>query len=306
MTRLSHLITVKLLLPAVAWYLRRGPAQFGRWRLQRWARGVADRANLKRQRAVITRHGFKMRVDQADWLGRRVWLTGEYEPEVAHVMKCILRKGDCAVDVGANQGFFTLFMAKCVGVGGIVHSFVPVPQTRRMLLHNISISDMTNCHVQSVAASNEHATLNIYPGPPEHSGIASLRVNQAVEPIQISAARLDDVIDQDAPVRLIKLDIEGAELKALQGAKQTIETHHPFLIIEVTDRFLRAFGDSAEAIRMLLGEHGYQCFRIDHDGLLPLDEFAGQDQFNIVAVPRDATLEGITIKQSSCSILRAG
>src|SRR5262245_28883505 len=95
-----------VLLEALAYYLRRSPWERGRWRLLNAALPLSRSVlRERRYRTVRTRHGFRLRVNLGDWLGRHVYLTGDYEPQTARLISSLLRPGDLFVDVGANIGF---------------------------------------------------------------------------------------------------------------------------------------------------------------------------------------------------------
>lgn len=63
-------------------------------------------------REVRARQGFLMEVDLGDWLGRHLYVTGEYEPATTHVIAELLHPGRVFLDVGANLGYFSLLAAK--------------------------------------------------------------------------------------------------------------------------------------------------------------------------------------------------
>lgn len=71
-------------------------------------------------RVVKTRHGFKMNVNLGDFIGRHIFLHGEYEGYVTRVFYKLLQPGDVVLDVGANIGYFTLLSASIVGKSGRV------------------------------------------------------------------------------------------------------------------------------------------------------------------------------------------
>lgn len=86
------------------------------------------------------------------------------------------------------------------------------------------------------------------------------------------------------PPTLIKLDIEGWEVKALRGAACTLHEHRPIIVCEVNRGALEAAGDSPEALHALLTSHGYEMREIfSNETWLPGDE---RPQFDVVARPR--------------------
>jgi hypothetical protein len=73
-------------------------------------------------------------------------------------------------------------------------------------------------------------------------------------------------------VRLVKVDVEGAELQVLRGMAGLLRLQHPDLLVEVTDRFLRQLGDSAAALLEFLAQLGYVCYLISDDRVTRVEE----------------------------------
>jgi len=255
---------------AAALYLRHSPLTWGRWRLIRAVLPMLRSAgNAMGQRLVRCRHGFTMLVDLEDWLGQYVYLTGAYEPPTADAIAMLIGPRDTVLDIGANAGFFTLLAAARVGPAGRVVAFEPIPAVRRELAANVARNGFANVAVREEAVSDRRARLRIFEGPREHRGISSLRqLEEAAASLEVPAIALDDLQHELGPVRLAKIDVEGAELLVLQGAAAVVARDHPHLVIEFTDEYLRAFGHSAEALGSWLLERGYALYRIEPTGLI--------------------------------------
>ncbi|MCC7409197.1 MAG: FkbM family methyltransferase [Phycisphaeraceae bacterium] len=269
--RFRHLAD-RVLFHSLAWCLRRRLPRSLRWRLHARVRALMGRIGpLTGDMVVRTVHGFRFHAQRDERLGRHVYATGDYEPATARRIAASLRPGDVMVDVGANAGFFSLLAARCVGGKGRVHAFEPSPTTRQWLGQNIAINRAANVIIpHAQALSDKAGTLELHQGPVDHSGVTSLRPIQGASAVhQVPVARLDDLLAPSRPVRLIKIDVEGAELLALRGMTRTLTAHHPDLIIEVTDEFLRFMGGSAVELREMLAGMGYAGYVLDHEGLRP-------------------------------------
>src|SRR5262249_5602474 len=71
--------------------------------------------------------GGEVLVPLDDLVGRALYFFGDLDPKVTWVIRRLLEPGDLALDIGANLGFLSLFMAKIVGPHGAVHAFEPNP-----------------------------------------------------------------------------------------------------------------------------------------------------------------------------------
>lgn len=282
-------LLTRLAVAAAALYLRTSPIAAGRWRvIPRFLPQLRTHGATLGERIVRTRHGFRFRADLGDWLGQYVYLTGTYEPPTARIISALLRPGDRFADIGANSGFFTMLAASRVGATGKVISFEPVPSMRARLLDNVRLNGFTNVETHDVALSDHCDTLTFYVGPEGHKGVSSLRVidNPGAQ-LQVKTMPLDAMADPLGRLRLAKIDVEGAEQKVLMGMQHITEEHRPFLLIEITDAFLRAMGDDAVSLAEGLTTKGYLMYAITESGLCPMtpQQAAEQGQYNALFAP---------------------
>ena len=291
--RPSGYLCRRLELAILSAYLRHSPLDAGRWRGYGRAKHLAaELAPWLGPTTLRTRGGFKMRVDRAEWLGRHVYATGEWEPPTSLLARRLLRPGDTVLDIGANVGYFSLLAADAVGPAGRVFAFEPIPTTRASLEHNVALNHAGHIEVRDTAVSDETRPTTIYAGPPEHSGIASLRdFAGAGHAVDIQCTRLDDTLDRWPRIALIKLDVEGAEHLALRGMAGLLARDLPDLVIEVTHDALVEMGSGAPAMFAMLSDLGYRGYRIDGDTtdawlsqLAPGEE--SQGQFNALFTTR--------------------
>jgi FkbM family methyltransferase len=274
---------------AAALYLRTSPIASARWRvIARFLPVLRKHGASLGEKIVRTRYGFRFRADLGDWLGQYVYLTGTYEPPTARIISALLRPGDRFADIGANSGFFTLLAASRVGTTGKVISFEPVPSMRARLLDNVHLNGFGNVEAHDIALSDRCDTLTFYVGPEGHKGVSSLRVieNPGAR-LQVKTVPLDDMADEVGHLRLAKIDVEGAEQKVLKGMQRITEKHRPFLLLEITDAFLRAMGDDAVSLAEGLVAKGYLMYAITESGLCPMtpQQAAEQRQYNALFAP---------------------
>ena len=272
-------------LKLAAGYLRHAPKQKGRWKLvNHYLPVLREHGPKLGQRTVRVRHGFKFHADLTDWIGQYIYLTGTYEPTTGTVIAALLEEGATMVDVGANVGYFTLLGASRVGAHGRVYAFEPIPNTRKRLLENLALNRTGNVTVMDAALSDEAGELEMYEGPAGHNGLSSLRpLEHSARKIQVQVSRLDDMAQDWPRIDLIKIDVEGAEHKALLGMNALLSRDQPHIVIELTDSFLRQFGHSSNDLTAWLEALGYHAYRIDENALIPFSApIPGDwpDQFN--------------------------
>jgi FkbM family methyltransferase len=224
-----------------------------------------------------------MDVDVSEWLGRHIYVTGEYEPATTKVVRDRLKRGGVFVDVGANAGYFSLLAARLVGSEGHVFSYEPVPTTARQLRANIDRNLFRHCDVTEAAISNATGTCQIHVGPRDHTGVSSLReVADSTGTVTVPLTTLDVSLADVPQVDLVKIDVEGAECHVLEGMHDVLHRCRPDIILEVTQEFLATLGRPMQAIEDVLAPFGYRAHVIDDNGPRPLTSLAehGSSQFN--------------------------
>lgn len=159
--------------------------------------------------------------------------TGELEPGTRQLIQRFLSPGDMFVDVGANVGLHTIAAARAMhGVGKIV-AFEPFEGTKRLLEKTVWIngfSDIVKIHQAAVSwrSGDEDFFLGATSG--HHSLLFSGGLDGSPS-VRVSTVKLDDVIDKDEAVSLLKIDVEGAELDVVKGAAELIKTNRDLALI---------------------------------------------------------------------------
>jgi FkbM family methyltransferase len=226
-----------------------------------WARMPADLGSLF------------FRCDLRDGIMREVCLTGRYEPQETALLQQILRPGMTFVDVGANWGYFTLCAAHLVGPTGRVVSIEVDPRACRTLKANIERNKLESVTALEMAASDASGVLRLheYEGRANESGNFGLTGAEATgtprRQFDVAASRLDDVLDRAGieQVDLLKMDIEGAEARALSGLRRALADRRiKHLVLEVHPQYLRDQCTSAEQVVADLRSYGYRAWKIDH------------------------------------------
>jgi FkbM family methyltransferase len=163
------------------------------------------------------------------------YVEGTYESAVQNALTQTLRPGAVFYDVGANGGFFSLLAASVVGPRGKVVSFEPHPETARLLARQMYINGMQQVDVVIAAVSNEVGmaqfdddTVSVMAGLTDIHPNSSSRFK-----IWVKTTTIDEEVQKRAPPDVIKIDVEGAELRVLQGAQRLLHEKRPVLLVEL-------------------------------------------------------------------------
>lgn len=184
----------------------------------------------------------------------------------------LLRPGDRVIDCGAHVGLFTLIASQAVGEYGRVIALEPNPVTAALLRRNIEAIDARNVEIVEAAASTRTGTIILNAGAGESSAYSSSVVSVAgASEIKVRAMALDDLIEQRdlAPIMLLKLDVEGAEVDAWRSLSRAIKARQIGLaMVEFTEANQRAAGLTSVDVARELKECGYPLHRFNPTTLL--------------------------------------
>ncbi|MEM1325802.1 MAG: FkbM family methyltransferase [Bacteroidota bacterium] len=197
--------------------------------------------------------------------------THDSEIRLARFIIQQLKAGDTLIDVGAHFGFFTLLAAKIVGEKGRVIAFEAAPSTFQILEQNTA--PFSQIHIEQKAISDTNEQLTFYEFPTLYSEYNSLATTafddtdwkQQAQHIKVEAITLSDYISRHSlRPNLIKIDVEGAERKVIQGLRDFLERSAYTLVVEVTQLHL----ETHLAMENDLREMGYLPFKITAEGRL--------------------------------------
>ncbi len=249
-------------------------------------------ADLNYRIAVDTRlgNGMKIRVVWTDVIGYSIAVDGYYDIPTVRVIQELLKAGMTFVDVGAHVGQYSLLASGLVGKEGAVHSFEPEPEVFNLLRHNILINGLHNVHLIGCALGASPKDVELYVARPDNIGQTSLRqpTNFSGVQVKVQCRTLDDYAEEHGMnrINLIKIDVEGAELDVLLGARGVLSRNpKPHIIIEFWEEFLQAYGSSCARVAEFLRGNGYSLFWIGETGLIPYIPRKNGELFNVLATP---------------------
>ena len=186
------------------------------------------------------------------------------EPEVVHVLFRVFKAGDCAVDAGANVGFFTVLMSKLVGPSGLVFAIEPDSRNLEVLRKNLDINDCAgNVRIIDKPLGAISGKTTFYENS-ENGQSSRFNADGLVKTQMTETTTLDEVIGDQKPV-LLKMDIEGAETEAILGCKYRV----PYVILEVNTTALKRADSSPEELIETMASWGLTPHVLHFDGALP-------------------------------------
>jgi FkbM family methyltransferase len=164
------------------------------------------------------------------------------DPAEIRFMRRKLRRGQVAVDIGCHKGAYTYWMRRSVGASGAVYAFEPQPKQVAYLREAFSAMRYDNVELVPVAVSDRtgQTTLHV---PAMSTHFASLETRSeergARSELMVDVTTLDDFFEsskQRRPPNFLKIDVEGHELSVLNGARRTLQQHHPIILVECEAR----------------------------------------------------------------------
>ena len=219
--------------------------------------------------------GLDVRVYTKDVMGRHLYKRGIHEPVLsAWVMEHLALRDDAVVlDIGANLGWYSMLIARRFPRARI-HAFEPEPRNLGLLRRNLQQNGIGNVTVHAVAVAEKAGTMKFYPYPDKNMGRHSLVPMDGLPPIDVPVLALDGFLrDQriaPSDVQFVKIDVEGYEMPALQGASSLLAAS-PVILAEFAPKYIRRAGsDPAELLRWMQ-QQGFRAFEGTVTGRRPMD-----------------------------------
>lgn len=155
------------------------------------------------------------------------WL-GTYEQHKQKLFEGEVSSGQVVFDVGANSGFYTLLASELVGPSGQVVAFEPLPSNLKYMGQHLVLNGVANVRVVDSAVTDVDGVARFEVEQSRYMG--RIAENGTLE---VSTVTLDHYCAGASvrPPNLIKIDIEGAEMKALKGAVQLLQSVRPAIFL---------------------------------------------------------------------------
>ncbi|WP_145032218.1 FkbM family methyltransferase [Caulifigura coniformis] len=218
---------------------------------------------LRVQRRGVSTAAGEFFIDPASNFGDSLLRDGEYEPQMAETVTSLLSEGDTFVDLGANEGYFTIIAAKRVGPSGEVVCIEPQTRLQGVLHRNITSNGLRNVLVVQRAISDSDGLATLALSPDVNTGSSGLlrATRYSGEEQVVLQSTLKNLFGalRINKVRLIKIDVEGFEYEAILGSKDVfISGVVEHIALELHDDMLERRGRSSADIVQFLETCGYR------------------------------------------------
>lgn len=223
--------------------------------------GIFMKWLLRVRRLETEAQRIKLWVDPASNFGKRVLREGNYEADLTGAVSELLLPGQTFVDVGANEGWFSMLAAKLVGCSGRVLACEPQERLWPVITKNIFLNDYTSVQLLPFAVAEQpgEAVINLYPSVNTGSSNISATKRRWESQQRIKLLPLTDILGslRGGEVDLMKIDVEGFEHKVLLSAGEHLGKTIKRLVVELHPAQLEALGSSEAQVVALLESRGY-------------------------------------------------
>ena len=225
-----------------------------------WLKGIF---NVERT-IIETRFG-RFYIDPVSQFGAVV-CNGEYEPAMRRALEHFLKPSSIFVDVGANEGYFSVIAAGLVGSSGKVTAVEPQRRLKTVLEKNFEINNVQGVQLFCYAISDRKGSATIHLSPNTNTGSTALHQSTRYRlPTEtISTITLPDLFSlaQIEHADLVKMDIEGFEYEAILGSLELFkERRIKAIALELHPNAITKRGLDPAEITRLLESCGYETLR---------------------------------------------
>ncbi|MCY2978702.1 MAG: FkbM family methyltransferase [Planctomycetota bacterium] len=213
-----------------------------------------------------------MRLRLSNWSERHTYFLGRYyDLPTQLLMRSLVQQGDRFIDVGANIGMISLLASRLVGLKGVVESVEPNPKCserieeairengiKNILIHRVGLSDCSGTAEMSIVT--DHTGMGTFAPIPAHE---ETLVTEKFEATITTGDKLFMQSSQ-API-MIKIDVEGLELRVLRGCREFIDRTSPAITTECIPNHLARDGVTVDDLTHWFSDLGYRGYALTSD-----------------------------------------
>lgn len=260
----------------------------------RFTRKTREKRSDKKEHVVISNFmgNIKMYLDKNSYMGGAIYRCGFHHINELLFLKSYLTPEMTFVDIGANQGEFSMFACSKLTIGKVI-AFEPTIYQLGLLKKNVSLNEFKNIEVNEYGLLDKNDTLDIYTSYDveihggTHEGLSTLYKSEERNKIECTIDL--KVFDKEYFHKLerldvVKIDIEGAELFALRGMEKSLEKFRPRLIIEMNEATFQSAGYKLMDVIDFLDKFNYVPFKIYRGKLIQINSNKFESLSNVVFI----------------------
>jgi FkbM family methyltransferase len=235
----------------------------------------------------FSRNDINYYLDISDLIGWYIYFG--FKEKAKELLIELAEKDDVVLDIGANIGETSLRLAQKVQSNGKVFAFEPAQINYKQLQKTLSLNNLKHITAYPLGIGASEGKLTLYTIDQHNKGKNKIADNEPVgarnEAIELTTIDRFVQNHQLENVDLIKIDIEGYEMNALQGGQETLKKFRPKLFIEVDNQNLFEQEASAKELFNYLMAHNYELTKADKMQLLDLTLDYEDCHFDLIAIP---------------------
>lgn len=202
-------------------------------------------------------------LDPASNFGRQLLSDKTYESDVTNALMAVLTPGDVFLDIGANEGWFSVRAAEAVGESGHVFTIEPQARLWPVIMRNFVSNRIHHYTLVPYAVGPTEGFMDMVIYPSLNTGASSLVAqtrHKAMKRQKTGILPLSRIaeIHQISRVRLAKIDVEGYELEVLKSAGDLLGPRLENIFVELHPAQLKELGQSPAEVEQLLVSKGYR------------------------------------------------
>ncbi len=198
-------------------------------------------------------------------IDKEIFVNGRWEEDMLAVMRTYIAADSVCLDVGANIGHHTLFMAS-LARDGVTHAFEPLAKLCLQIGESIAKNEFQNVRVHQYGLSDISTTHNMQTNLLNIGKTTLDNRYQGGSVEEVTIRRFDDIWDPVSAVSFVKIDVEGHEYKALLGMEQMLRKDSPVLLFEYSPIFYKENGTDCHELLNFVFSLGYCIFDCSDNG----------------------------------------
>jgi FkbM family methyltransferase len=202
-------------------------------------------------------------VRPSEHIQQQLFWYGYYEKEAILTWEQMIPADAVVLDIGANTGYYSIIAAK---KSRHTYAFEPGSSNRKKLEENVTLNLLANVSILPYAVSDKPGKGELHMAGDDNTGMNSLEqmVNSSGSKEPVNMITIDNWVAENriTGISLVKIDVEGAEMKVLKGMRAIIEEQKPVIFMEVIGQLLMRSGHSVAEIYDFLSVKGYTAYEI--------------------------------------------